>query len=261
MKYLNLLISIIVLLAIAGPASLSAAGARSIPVAVSDPVYLAAASINNSAPASQAATPLYYGDANENGEIDMGDVVVVERMILGLQSFTIGSDTNIDGDTNMGDVTAIELIILGLKPRVLISDVGPNIRTVTLTDSDLPSPPISGMTFHFVSPAAADTAPGKLRASYGIMSWSIWFGITDGQLWVFNLPKKENMPESLQSFYDYLGIDEFTVYTEEDGKYWFTSLPPWLNISQHDPDVVTMPTLVSVASASGLATIRYTITP
>jgi hypothetical protein len=244
MKHLRLLIIVIALLAFTTPVFVSAA----------DP-------LNDSVPVSQAAEPLYYGDANENAEIDMGDVVVVERVILLLQAGTTGCDANIDGEINMGDVTAIELIILGLKPRVPISDVDPNTRTVTLRDSDLPEPPIDGMTFHFVAPQTGEAGPGKLRASYGILSWSIWFGITDGQLWIYNLPKRENVPTSLQSFYDYLGIDEYTVYTEEDGKYWFTELPPWLDLSKYDPDVTTMPTLVSVASASGQATIQYIITP
>jgi hypothetical protein len=123
----------------------------------------------------------------------------------------------------------------------------------------LPPPPIEGMIFHFMAPLEGEAGPGKLRASYGVISWSIWFGVTDGQLWVYHLPKRENLPESLQSFYDYLGINEFTVYTEEDGKYWLTDLPPWLDVARYDPEVSTIPTLVSASSSDGQATIEYTL--
>jgi hypothetical protein len=136
----------------------------------------------------------------------------------------------------------------------------PETRTVTLTDSDLPQAPIEGMTFHFVAPSSGEKTEGKtgkLVASYGVLSWSIWFGVTDGQFWIYNLPKKENMPESLWSFYDYLGIDQYTVYDEDEGKYYFTELPDWLDISKYDPDVTTMPSLVSAVSVSGQVTIKY----
>jgi hypothetical protein len=113
------------------------------------------------------------------------------------------------------------------------------------------------MNFHFITPQSGEAGPGKLKASYGILSWTVWFGVTDGQLWVYHLPRRESLPEALQSFYDYLGIDEFTRYTEEDGKYWLTALPPWLNVSRYDPDVTTMPALVSASSTDGYAAIEY----
>jgi hypothetical protein len=131
-------------------------------------------------------------------------------------------------------------------------------RTVTFTDSDLPAPPIEGMTFHFVAPVAGEFGPGKIRMSYQTLKWSVWFGVTNGKLWLYNLPKKESLPKSLQGFYDYLGIDESCVYTD-DGKCWFTGLPPWLNISRYDPDVTELPTIIAAASTNGQATIEYSI--
>lgn len=129
-------------------------------------------------------------------------------------------------------------------------------RTVTFTDNDLPSPPIEGMTFHFVAPSPGEYGPGKIRLSYQALSWAIWFGVTDGKLWAYNLPKRESLPESLQGFYDSLGVDENTVYTE-DGKCWFTGLPPWLDIAKYDPDVTELPTLLAVSSTAGQATVDY----
>jgi hypothetical protein len=59
---------------------------------------------------------VHIGDANEDGNVTMGDVTRVEREILGLDPFTLGVDANKDGSVNMGDVTRIERIILGLDP-------------------------------------------------------------------------------------------------------------------------------------------------
>ena len=54
------------------------------------------------------------GDANGDGVVNISDVTVTERMILGLQPATLGADANDDGVLNISDVTTIELIILGL---------------------------------------------------------------------------------------------------------------------------------------------------
>jgi hypothetical protein len=55
-----------------------------------------------------------YGDANADGIVNMGDVIAVERTILGLKAPYIGADANVDRKINMGDVIKIEKIILGL---------------------------------------------------------------------------------------------------------------------------------------------------
>ena len=57
-----------------------------------------------------------WGDANEDGKINMGDVTFVERIIVWLEDETELADANQDGNINMGDVTYIELIILGRAP-------------------------------------------------------------------------------------------------------------------------------------------------
>ena len=58
---------------------------------------------------------LFPGDANGDGLVNMGDATKVMRIILGLDSLTVGADVNGDGVVNMGDVTKIEMIILGLN--------------------------------------------------------------------------------------------------------------------------------------------------
>jgi hypothetical protein len=132
----------------------------------------------------------------------------------------------------------------------------PTIKQVTIYDNDLPSPPISGMTFHFVTPDAGDPGPGKIQISIGYY-FSIWFGVDNDKLWVFNLPKRESLPSSLAGLYDSLGIDQYTTYTEKDGKYWFDEIPPWINISKYDPTLTAMPVLISASSTSGKAQITY----
>jgi hypothetical protein len=55
------------------------------------------------------------GDANGDHFLDMGDAIMIERIILGLDSPTPGADANLDDEVNMGDVVEIERIILGLS--------------------------------------------------------------------------------------------------------------------------------------------------
>ena len=49
-----------------------------------------------------------------DGFVNMADVTMVERIILGLDPPTVCADCNQDGHINMADVTCIELIILGI---------------------------------------------------------------------------------------------------------------------------------------------------
>jgi hypothetical protein len=74
---------------------------------------------DSAVPAQIAAKTLYLkillrGDADGDGGVNMGDVVKVERIILGLDPPTAGADANGDGEINMGEVTRIERIVLGL---------------------------------------------------------------------------------------------------------------------------------------------------
>jgi hypothetical protein len=57
-----------------------------------------------------------YGDANEDGKINMHDVTKIERMILEYDESTEMADANQNNIINMQDVTHIELIILGRTP-------------------------------------------------------------------------------------------------------------------------------------------------
>lgn len=59
-----------------------------------------------------AAPP--YGDANMDGQINMGDVTYIERVILELAPRNIFCDVNQDGVVDMGDVVRLERIILGI---------------------------------------------------------------------------------------------------------------------------------------------------
>ena len=53
-------------------------------------------------------------DANGNGIIDMGDVVKIERIILGFDALTPASDADGSGVITMNDVVKLERVILGL---------------------------------------------------------------------------------------------------------------------------------------------------
>ena len=67
----------------------------------------------------------------------MGDVVKVERIILGLDRWLLGADASRDGRTNMGDVVEIEMIILG-------------IDTPTPTLTPTPTPSISNVQITYI---------------------------------------------------------------------------------------------------------------
>ncbi len=55
------------------------------------------------------------GDANGDGQVNMGDVVKVERYLLLDEPVFPGADANLNGQVDIGDVTMIERIILGLE--------------------------------------------------------------------------------------------------------------------------------------------------
>lgn len=56
-----------------------------------------------------------FGDADGNGQVNMGDVTKLERIILSIDNNTPWADANQDGHVNMADVVKIVRIILGLQ--------------------------------------------------------------------------------------------------------------------------------------------------
>lgn len=63
-----------------------------------------------------------FGNANEDGTIDMCDVNLTERIILGLEEPTALADAKFDGRIDMCDVTQTELIILGTEKTLTFVD-------------------------------------------------------------------------------------------------------------------------------------------
>jgi len=55
------------------------------------------------------------GDANLDNSVNMGDVTIIEKIILKLKVSNAQADVNCDGDVNMGDVVKLERQLLGLK--------------------------------------------------------------------------------------------------------------------------------------------------
>jgi hypothetical protein len=55
------------------------------------------------------------GDANLDNQVNMGDVTVIEKMILGLKATNAQADVNCNGKVDMGDVVKLERQLLGLK--------------------------------------------------------------------------------------------------------------------------------------------------
>jgi len=58
--------------------------------------------------------PLILGDVNYDGTINMGDVILTERMMLGLNQIMTAADFNLDGKVNIADIIGMERAMLGL---------------------------------------------------------------------------------------------------------------------------------------------------
>ncbi len=133
-------------------------------------------------------------------------------------------------------------------------------RSVTITDADLPRPPFPGMAFHFQTPGQNEFGPGKINATFLSQGWSIWFGVTDGKVWLYHLPSPQmlqQLPQSIQQFFqNYIGVGQYTT-VDEAGRYWIDGIPPWIDIAKYDKDVTKMPQIVSVATSDGAATVTY----
>ena len=69
---------------------------------------------NNSANITLTLKVYLPYDANGNGVVDMGDVIKVERIILGYDTATPAADANGDGRVDAGDIVKIERVILGI---------------------------------------------------------------------------------------------------------------------------------------------------
>jgi hypothetical protein len=63
------------------------------------------------------------GDANGSGNVSIGDITFVERVMLGYNEPNLQCDANLDGDINMGDVVRIERMILGLNVPITVDNM------------------------------------------------------------------------------------------------------------------------------------------
>ena len=73
-----------------------------------------------------------FGNANEDGTINMQDVTYTELIILEYRDETELADGKYDGKINMQDVTQIELLILGKEKELTIVDSCDRIVTVPM---------------------------------------------------------------------------------------------------------------------------------
>lgn len=116
-----------------------------------------------------------FGNANEDGTIDLQDVEYTERIVLGLNNQTQLADAEYDDKINILDMTQTELIIFGMeKELTIIDDVE---RVVTI---DMPLERVI-----------------SIAGSYGPETFCA-FGVQDGLVGVADYAK-ENAPH-LNSF-------------------------------------------------------------
>jgi hypothetical protein len=74
------------------------------------------------------------GDANGSGNVSIGDITFVERVMLGYNEPNLRCDANLDGDVNMGDVVRIERMILGLNVPITVDNMQKMILNLIPTD-------------------------------------------------------------------------------------------------------------------------------
>ena len=71
-----------------------------------------------------------FGNANEDGEINMVDVTYTELIIMERNDETQLADAKYDGEVDILDVTQIELIILGRENQLTLIDMADRVVTV-----------------------------------------------------------------------------------------------------------------------------------
>ncbi len=85
---------------------------------------------------AHAAPEITSGDINDDGKINVQDVVLVARHVLGLQTLTAdqqkAADVNSDGLINVLDVTMITQYVLGLIDEFPAPPVEPDTYTLTM---------------------------------------------------------------------------------------------------------------------------------
>lgn len=122
----------------------------------------------------------------------------------------------------------------------------PVVRTVTWTDAAITQllvGPLPGVEAHFLPDNRVQLG------YYAIISFTFDCGVTDGKLWLGDVP-------SWVVQYLSARIGEYTSY--RDGKLFLTALPPWFDPTEEiAPDVTQLPTLESIETRGGEAVITY----
>jgi hypothetical protein len=89
-------------------------------------------------------TPGLPGDISHNGRYDMGDIILIERIILGLDAYSQVADANLDEKITVADILQIEQWMLGIGKSASGSKLLEDIVTVS---ADGPSKVLSGSDF------------------------------------------------------------------------------------------------------------------
>ena len=103
--------------------------------------------------------PFIYGDATEDGTVDMGDVIYIKLAIFGKKSKTELCDAKYDGRINVLDVIQTKLIILGKEKEITIVDGAKRVMTVN-QPVERTIPLINGFTGFLYELGAGDTIVG-----------------------------------------------------------------------------------------------------
>ena len=103
--------------------------------------------------------PFIYGDATEDGTVDMGDVIYIKLAIFGEKPKTKLCDAKYDERINVLDVIQTKLIILGREKELTIVDGAERVVTVN-QPVERTLPLITGFTGFLYELGAEDTIVG-----------------------------------------------------------------------------------------------------
>jgi peptide/nickel transport system substrate-binding protein len=197
----------------------------------------------------------FFGDANEDGTIDIKDVTYVKLIIFGKKPTTELADANQDGRINVGDVIQIKLIILRKVPfgRVVIPVSGDFMKGTILNKGMAPTASImyEGLV-----------TKNSWEDTYDCWLAESWEVSNDAKIYTFHLKKNakwhDGVPvtsEDVKFTHDYIKSKKLGTLSSVLSKvdrvecpddytavfYLKSSYPVFLDKLSHYPGVVIIP--------------------
>lgn len=119
----------------------------------------------------------------------------------------------------------------------------PQGKSITVTDNDVtPYLPIKDAWVHFLP-------NNEIRVGYKILGVRVKCGVAEGKIYLEGVPP----------WLDLTNIDKNApTYSRREGnRIILTGIPPWFDLTRFDKDLTKMPTILSLHTEEGQATVVY----